>query len=196
MPPDRRCGGNKKPQVKSGQAPPAATLLGWLTNPVVAGHELGRSTSASIAPMNSASVSGVVSTACWMRSSQGSSRGAMWSAPSQAKRPVSSPVVAPGAQVEKLAGGFHNISGGAAGPQGDFYFVDAHCQRIYRWLSSAPQLSTVTMFTTPPAGSSPQGCPRTAAPVGLWQSGPPDAVHSVPHVALLGSSSIPGALEA
>src|SRR5581483_7304611 len=32
----------------------------------------------------------------------------------------------PGARVEKLAGGFYNISGGAVGPNGDFYFVDAH----------------------------------------------------------------------
>ncbi len=68
----------------------------------------------------------------------------------RAKRPVSAAVVAPGAQVEKLAGGFHNISGGAAGPQGDFYFVDAHWQRIYRWLSSARQLSTVSDFPLDP----------------------------------------------
>jgi sugar lactone lactonase YvrE len=54
-----------------------------------------------------------------------------------------SPVVARGAKVEKLAGGFFNISGGAAGPQGDFYFVDSHWQRIYRWDASSRQLSTV-----------------------------------------------------
>jgi sugar lactone lactonase YvrE len=54
-----------------------------------------------------------------------------------------SPVVARGA-VEKLAGGFYNISGGAAGPQGDFYFVDAHPQRIYRWNAGARQVSTLT----------------------------------------------------
>ena len=54
-----------------------------------------------------------------------------------------SSVVARGAKVEKLAGGFFNISGGAAGPHGDFYFVDAHWQRIYRWDASARQLSTV-----------------------------------------------------
>jgi hypothetical protein len=43
---------------------------------------------------------------------------------------------------EKLADGFFNISGGAVSPAGDFYFVDAHWQRIYRW--SAGQLSTVS----------------------------------------------------
>jgi sugar lactone lactonase YvrE len=52
-------------------------------------------------------------------------------------------VLAGGAKVEKLAGGFYNISGGAADPAGDFYFVDAHWQRIYRWSAAARQLSTV-----------------------------------------------------
>ena len=42
-------------------------------------------------------------------------------------------VLAPARKVEKLAGGFYNISGGAVDPAGDFYFVDAHWQRIYRW---------------------------------------------------------------
>lgn len=45
-------------------------------------------------------------------------------------------VVAPGAEVEKLADGFHNISGGAVDPSGNFYFVDAKWQRIYRWTVS------------------------------------------------------------
>ena len=51
----------------------------------------------------------------------------------RAQAAAPSPVVARGAKVEKLAGGFFNISGGAVGPHGDFYFVDAHWQRIYRW---------------------------------------------------------------
>jgi sugar lactone lactonase YvrE len=53
-------------------------------------------------------------------------------------------VLAHGAKVQKLVGGFFNISGGAAGPHGDFYFVDAHPQRIYRWDSAAKQLSTIS----------------------------------------------------
>ena len=43
----------------------------------------------------------------------------------QAPRPKPakpSPVAARGAKLEKLAGGFFNISGGAVGPRGDFYF--------------------------------------------------------------------------
>lgn len=64
----------------------------------------------------------------------------------QAPRPrphVGSPILAPAAKVEKLAGGFYNISGGAISPSGDLYFVDAHWQRIHRWDSSARQLTTV-----------------------------------------------------
>ncbi len=59
-----------------------------------------------------------------------------------AKSQISSPVVARGAKVEKLAGGFFNISGGAVDSHGNFYFVDAHEQRIYRWDSAKRQLST------------------------------------------------------
>ena len=61
-----------------------------------------------------------------------------------AARPkTASPVLAAGAKVRRLAGGFYNISGGAAAPNGDFYFVDAHWQRIYRWSEASKQLSTV-----------------------------------------------------
>ena len=63
--------------------------------------------------------------------------------PPRPKAVKASPFVARGAKVEKLAGGFFNISGGATGPDGDFYFVDAHWQRIYRWDVRAGQLSTV-----------------------------------------------------
>jgi sugar lactone lactonase YvrE len=48
-----------------------------------------------------------------------------------------------GAKVEKLAGGFYNVSGGAVSPSGDFYFVDAHWKRIYRWSVADRQLSVV-----------------------------------------------------
>ena len=62
--------------------------------------------------------------------------------PPPAKPQTSSPIVARGAKVEKLAGGFFNISGGAVDSHGNFYFVDAHEQRIYRWDSAKRQLST------------------------------------------------------
>jgi sugar lactone lactonase YvrE len=63
-------------------------------------------------------------------------------APQPRPRPAS-PVLAPAAKVRKLAGGFYNISGGAVDPAGDFYFVDAHWQRIYRWSEATHQISTV-----------------------------------------------------
>ena len=43
------------------------------------------------------------------------------------------PRQAPVAKVEKLAGGFYNIAGGAVDGKGDYTFVDAHWQRVYRW---------------------------------------------------------------
>lgn len=46
----------------------------------------------------------------------------------------SSTVLADGARVQRLASGFYNISGAAVDPAGQLYFVDAHWQRIYRWL--------------------------------------------------------------
>jgi sugar lactone lactonase YvrE len=54
-----------------------------------------------------------------------------------------SPAPAASRRVEKLAGGFFNISGGAVDPTGDFYFVDARWQRIYRWSVTDRRLSTV-----------------------------------------------------
>jgi len=59
-------------------------------------------------------------------------------------------VAARGAKLEKLAGGFFNISGGAVGPNGDFYFVDAHWQRIYRWDVASRQLATVSDYPLEP----------------------------------------------
>jgi len=58
-------------------------------------------------------------------------------------RKRSSPVLEAKAKIQKLAGGFFNISGGAVDPAGDFYFVDPRWQHIYRWNATAGQLSTV-----------------------------------------------------
>jgi hypothetical protein len=54
-----------------------------------------------------------------------------------------SAVLAAGAKVQKLAGGFFNISGGAVDSAGDFYFVDVKWQMIYRWSNAARELSIV-----------------------------------------------------
>jgi sugar lactone lactonase YvrE len=63
--------------------------------------------------------------------------------PVKATAVAAPPVLAEGAQVQKLAGGFFNISGGAIDKNGDFYFVDAKWQMIYRWSSPSQQLSIV-----------------------------------------------------
>jgi len=47
------------------------------------------------------------------------------------------------AGVRKLAGGFFNISGGAVDKAGNFYFVDAKWQTIYRWSVVDKQISKV-----------------------------------------------------
>jgi len=60
-----------------------------------------------------------------------------------ARAKAASAALAQGAKVEKLAGGFYNISGGAADAAGDYYFVDAHWQRIYKWDAARKQLATV-----------------------------------------------------
>jgi hypothetical protein len=54
-----------------------------------------------------------------------------------------SPVLASGAKIEKVAGGFFNISGGAVDSGGNPYFVDAKRQTIYRWSVAENQLSVV-----------------------------------------------------
>jgi hypothetical protein len=63
-------------------------------------------------------------------------------APAPAVREASS-VLEAGAVVERLAGGFHNISGGATSPAGDFFFVDARWQRIHCWSAAESRLVTV-----------------------------------------------------
>lgn len=56
-----------------------------------------------------------------------------------------SPLVEPGAKIEKVADGFFNISGGAADVHGDLYFVDARPHKIYHLnlASGAIQTNTV-----------------------------------------------------
>jgi hypothetical protein len=56
---------------------------------------------------------------------------------------ATSPVVASGATVDRLAAGFFNISGGAVDSSGDFYFVDAKWQMIYHWSVASRRLSIV-----------------------------------------------------
>src|SRR6266481_4994839 len=59
------------------------------------------------------------------------------------RAPEAPPVLAPGARLEKVAGGFFNISGGAVDATGNLYFVDARKQTIYRWSPPDYQISIV-----------------------------------------------------
>jgi hypothetical protein len=61
--------------------------------------------------------------------------------PARTKEP--SPVLAEGATIERVVGGFFNISGGAVDSSGNPYFVDPKWQTIYRWSAATRQLSRV-----------------------------------------------------
>ena len=52
-------------------------------------------------------------------------------------------VVASGARVEKLAGGFESIDCAVAVPSGDVCFLDNHLQKIYRW---SPESRALTLL--------------------------------------------------
>jgi hypothetical protein len=70
--------------------------------------------------------------------------------PARARPETASPVVARGAKVKRLAGGFFNISGGAVDSRGNVHFVDAHWQRIYCWDAASGQLATDSDFPLQP----------------------------------------------
>jgi len=53
--------------------------------------------------------------------------------PAPPRPQADSVVIADGARVEKLSGGFSNIAGAAVDSRGDVYFADAREGRIYRW---------------------------------------------------------------
>jgi len=61
----------------------------------------------------------------------------------QARPKQPSPVLAQGAKVEKLAGGFFSVSGGAVNASGDLYFVDRKRQTIYRWSVASRELDKI-----------------------------------------------------
>ncbi|MGC8548104.1 MAG: glycosyl hydrolase family 28-related protein [Acidobacteriaceae bacterium] len=56
-------------------------------------------------------------------------------------------VLAAGARLQKLAGGFFTLGGAAVSPTGQLYFVDTRFQRIYRW--DAAKREAVVVRDTP-----------------------------------------------
>jgi sugar lactone lactonase YvrE len=63
--------------------------------------------------------------------------------PVKPKPRAPSPVLDPGARVEKVSSGFFNIGGAAVDAAGRLYFVDARLQRIYRWSPESADLAIV-----------------------------------------------------
>ncbi|MBE2215714.1 MAG: SMP-30/gluconolactonase/LRE family protein [Opitutaceae bacterium] len=61
-------------------------------------------------------------------------------------------VLAPGAQIERLTGGFNAIDSLVVDAAGTAYFVDPRWQRIYAWAHEARLLSVVTDAPLHPAG--------------------------------------------
>jgi sugar lactone lactonase YvrE len=59
------------------------------------------------------------------------------SAPPAGERRISSTMLASGAAIEKLEGGFHSIAGAAVDANGTLFFVDRHQQRIFSWSPEA-----------------------------------------------------------
>jgi sugar lactone lactonase YvrE len=54
-----------------------------------------------------------------------------------------SPVLAHGARLEKVTGGFNNIDNTAVDAEGNVWFIDARWSRIYRWLPESRELTLV-----------------------------------------------------
>jgi len=63
--------------------------------------------------------------------------------PIPARPPAGLVVIADGAKIEKLSGGFSNIAGAAVDSKGDVYFADAREGRIYRWLQEKHRVEPV-----------------------------------------------------
>ena len=69
-----------------------------------------------------------------------------------APRPAAaSAILAPGATLEKLAGGFHDITGAAVDARGDLFFVDTRRQTIYQWSNARRALAIVRDSPLDPA---------------------------------------------
>jgi hypothetical protein len=68
------------------------------------------------------------------------------SKPTIAETRKPSPVLEPGATVQKVASGFFNLSGGTADASGNLYFADPHRQLIYKWTPGAKKLTIVSHY--------------------------------------------------
>jgi sugar lactone lactonase YvrE len=71
--------------------------------------------------------------------------------PPRPRPAIPSSILAPGAPLERLAGGFHDITGAAVDARGDLYFVDTRRQTIYQWSAARRALSIVRDSPLDPA---------------------------------------------
>ena len=67
-----------------------------------------------------------------------------------ARPPADSVVIADGAKIEKLSGGFSNIAGAAVDSKGDVYFADAREDCIYRWSQEKHRVELVRNISQHP----------------------------------------------
>jgi sugar lactone lactonase YvrE len=63
-----------------------------------------------------------------------------------------SSVVYPGAQVEKVVGGFEFIDGAAVDSKGNVYFTDSRWRQIYRWSTADNKLTLIRALLVTPVG--------------------------------------------
>jgi sugar lactone lactonase YvrE len=69
------------------------------------------------------------------------------------KRPVKeSPVLAPGARLEKVTGGFEFIDGATVDGDGNIYFTESRWHSIYRWSETNRDLTLVSDIPISPVG--------------------------------------------
>ncbi len=94
--------------------------------------------------------------------------------PPAPRRADASAVVAPGAAVEKIAGGFFAVSGATVDASGTLYFVDKHQHRIYAW-SAGRGLSIVRHDPLDPVSLA---VDRSGALLVVSSSGPESTVYS------------------
>ena len=71
--------------------------------------------------------------------------------PPRPRPAAASAMLAPGASLERLAGGFHDISGAAVDARGDLFFVDTRRHTIYRWSNARRALAIVRDSPLDPA---------------------------------------------
>ncbi len=72
--------------------------------------------------------------------------------PATAPAPADAAMLAPGAKVERVAGGYENIDSLTADAAGNVYYIDAHAQKIFRYDPATHGTTTLTDTPANPVG--------------------------------------------